>query len=100
MNIILVDNGDQHIYKDRHYLLYDQLIEKFPDKQILMTTHSAVLVGFKVGETHTAGYVPEKYLYDVDKYQYDSWDKIIGEKSDRGTGIIATARRLASNFFG
>ena len=76
IDIILIDNAEQHIYKDRHYMLYDQLLEKFPTKQILMTTHSAVLVGFKTKDRKIKGYIPKKYLYNIDKYQDNSWRKI------------------------
>ena len=76
IDIILIDNAEQHIYKDRHYMLYDQLLEKFPTKQILMTTHSAVLVGFKTKDRLVSGYIPKNYLYNIDKYQELSWRRV------------------------
>jgi hypothetical protein len=58
-----------NIYKDRHCSLYDELLNNFPDKQFLITTHSPILVSFQYGEKHFKGYIPEKYLYDIEQYK-------------------------------
>lgn len=69
LDIILVDDTERNIYKDRHTLLYDELLKNFPDKQFLITTHSPVLVGFQCGNEYIKGYIPDKYLYDIEKCQ-------------------------------
>ncbi len=58
-DIILVDNIEMHIYWKRHANLVDKLLECFPEKQFIVTTHSGVLIN----------HVKEKYgdncLFDV-----------------------------------
>jgi len=72
LDIVLIDDLERNIYKDRHTLLYDELLNNFPEKQFLITTHSAILVGFNYGDKRFAGYIPQKYLYDVEKYKGDN----------------------------
>jgi predicted ATPase len=44
-DIILIDNVEMHVYVRRHAAMIDTMLKLFPDKQFLVTTHSAVLVG-------------------------------------------------------
>lgn len=57
--IILVDNIEMHIYFKRHAKMMDLLLEKFPDKQFIVTTHSGVLIE----------HIPQKYHYDLELYK-------------------------------
>jgi AAA15 family ATPase/GTPase len=43
-DIIMVDNIDMHIYFERHAMFVDQLLEKFPEKQFIITTHSGTMI--------------------------------------------------------
>jgi len=43
-NIILVDNIEMHVYFERHAKMIDKLIESFPDKQFLVTSHSGTMI--------------------------------------------------------
>lgn len=57
-DIFLIDNIEMHIYIDRHERLIDKLAEHFPNKQIICTTHSGVLidyVGYNYGIHHLYG---------------------------------------------
>ena len=58
-DMIEIDNSVMHIYFKRHKRLVDLLIEKFPNKQFLMTTHSGILIN----------HVDEKYHYDLEEYK-------------------------------
>ena len=42
--IFLIDNIEMHIYFKRHMTLIEKMEEYFPEKQIIATTHSAVIV--------------------------------------------------------
>lgn len=44
-DIYLVDNIEMHIYMARHKKLVDKLLQHFPEKQFLATSHSPILVG-------------------------------------------------------
>jgi predicted ATP-binding protein involved in virulence len=59
VDIVLVDNIEMHIYFKRHSAMIDKLLECFPDKQILATTHSGVLIN----------HISPKYKYDLEKYK-------------------------------
>ena len=56
-DILLVDNIDQHLYFKRHMNLINKIEEHFPEKQIIATTHSPVIINS----------MDEKYLYDLEK---------------------------------
>lgn len=58
-SIFLIDNIDQHIYFARHIITLEKLLEHFPDKQIVCTTHSGIIVQE----------APSLFLYDVEKYK-------------------------------
>lgn len=59
-NIILIDNIEMHIYWERHARLIDKLVEIFPDKQIICTTHSGTLL------QHVFRKYGAECLFDVD----------------------------------
>jgi intein/homing endonuclease len=70
-DIILVDNIEMHIYKDRHARLITKILDIFPTKQFLVTTHSPILVGMKdeaMGINIPAFLRPE-FLYNIEDYK-------------------------------
>lgn len=64
MSIIVIDEVESHINFKLHAALISKLVEHFPDKQILATTHSGTLIDFVDNE-----YGPQ-YLYDLDELKY------------------------------
>ena len=60
IDIITIDNLELHIYWKRHAAMLDKLLEVFPDKQFICTTHSGTMIE----------HVREKYgkmcLYDLE----------------------------------
>ncbi len=58
VDILLVDNIEQHIYFKRHLKLLEKIEMIFPDKQIIATTHSSVIVEN----------IDKKYLYDLEEH--------------------------------
>ncbi len=64
-DIFLIDNVVMHVYFKRHKSLINKLIEHFSKKQILSTTHSAVLIG----HDNQNGYLSSDVLYDVEYYK-------------------------------
>lgn len=44
-DIYLVDNLEMHAYMTRHIPMIDKIMQRFPEKQFLATTHSPILVG-------------------------------------------------------
>jgi len=56
-HILLIDNIDCHIYWKRHMKLLEMLSKHFPDRQIIATTHSPVIINE----------MEDKYLYDLEK---------------------------------
>jgi predicted ATP-binding protein involved in virulence len=44
IDIILIDNIDSHVYFKRHAAMIDKIIEFFPNKQFIVTTHSGTLI--------------------------------------------------------
>jgi len=60
-DIYLVDNIEMHIYMARHKKLVDKLLQHFPDKQFLATSHSPILVGTE----GIPAYLPPANLQDV-----------------------------------
>ena len=65
-DLILIDNIAMHIYSKRHKILIDKLLETFPDKQFISTTHSGVLPSI----------LPEAYVYDVEEYKIHESEKL------------------------
>jgi|19_taG_2_1085344.scaffolds.fasta_scaffold00094_34 AAA15 family ATPase/GTPase len=69
IDIILIDNLCKEIYFTRHARMVKKIMEIFKNKQIFVTTHSAVLVGLKDEEMgiNIPSYLPDKYLYNIDE---------------------------------
>ncbi len=44
MDIILIDNVELHVYFLRHAAMIDKLLEVFPNKQFIITTHSGTMI--------------------------------------------------------
>ena len=44
-DIVLIDNLEMHVFVARHAKMVKKLLEVFPTKQFIVTSHSAVLVG-------------------------------------------------------
>jgi AAA15 family ATPase/GTPase len=65
IDIILIDNLEKEIYMKRHPLVVKKLLEKFPDKQFIVTTHSPIIVGWN----GVPGCVPKEWLFNVDEYK-------------------------------
>lgn len=61
IDLILVDNVELHLYWKRHVPLIEKLIEMFPTKQFIMTTHSPEIIRH-VGEKYG-----DKSLIDLEK---------------------------------
>jgi len=66
LDIILVDNIEMHIYFQRHAKMIDKLLELFPKKQLICTTHSPILVGCE--SMGIEAYVDKNYLYGIESY--------------------------------
>jgi len=58
--IILLDNIAMHIYFKRHAILIDKLIELFPDRQFIITTHSQTIID------HISSAYGDHCLYDLE----------------------------------
>lgn len=43
-DIILIDNIEMHVYFERHTRMIDKLLESFPDKQFIVTSHSGIMI--------------------------------------------------------
>ena len=65
-DLILIDNIAMHIYSKRHKILMNKLLEVFPDKQFIVTTHSGIL----------PSYVPPEYVFDVEAYKIEESKKL------------------------
>ena len=59
--LIIVDNIEMHVYWKRHQILIDKLLNTFPDKQFILTTHSGVLPSS----------LPKENLYDIEEYKIE-----------------------------
>ena len=60
-DIFLIDNIEMHVYFKRHAAMIDKFLEKFPDKQIIATTHSGTLID------HIQNTYGDQYLYDLEE---------------------------------
>ena len=43
-DIVLVDNIEMHVYFKRHVKMLEKILEKFPTKQFIVTTHSSLMI--------------------------------------------------------
>ncbi len=64
MSIIVIDEVESHINYKLHSALVSKLLEHFPDKQILATTHSGTLIDYVENE------YGKQYLYDLEELKY------------------------------
>lgn len=60
-DIILVDNIEMHVYYKRHAAMLDKLMEYFPSKQFIFTTHSGTMID------HVEKKYSNEYLYDLEE---------------------------------
>ena len=60
-DIVIIDNAELHIYYQRHALFIDKVLEYFPDKQFIITTHSGTMID------HIANKYGEKHLFDLEE---------------------------------
>lgn len=58
-DIVMVDNIEMHVYFKRHKKMIDKLIECFPDKQFIVTSHSSVMI------EHVRDLYGEDCLFDI-----------------------------------
>jgi len=65
-DIVLMDNAVMHVYAKRHRQMLKKIMDTFPDKQFIMTTHSSVLIDS----------LPSKYIYDVEEYKIKEAEKM------------------------
>lgn len=70
-DIVLIDNIEMHAYMRRHAPMVKSLVECFPTKQFIVTSHSPILVGMDDSELgiHVDSFVGKTYgndcLFDV-----------------------------------
>lgn len=70
--ILLIDNIEMHIYFKRHMLLIKKLEEHFPDRQIIATTHSPIIIEE----------MEDKYLCDLETF-IDRGDRVVNSWSPK-----------------
>ena len=58
-DIVLVDNVEMHVYYKRHARMIDRLRDVFPEKQIITTTHSSVVIE----------HIDPAYRFDLELYR-------------------------------
>ncbi len=58
-DIILIDNIELHVYFKRHANMIDKILERFSDKQFIVTTHSSVII------EHVANKYGKNCLFDI-----------------------------------
>jgi len=59
--IVIIDNIDQHLYYKRHALFIEKVLEHFPEKQFIVTTHSGTLID------HVKQKYGKNHLFDLEK---------------------------------
>lgn len=70
-DIVLIDNIEMHAYMERHAPMILKLIECFPEKQFIVTSHSPILVGVNSPSLgiHVPSFVGQRFgndcLFDV-----------------------------------
>jgi len=72
--LVLVDNIEMHVYMARHAIMIDKILELFPDRQFIATTHSPILVGCP--SMGINAYVNDEYLYNVDLIKEREWEYV------------------------
>jgi len=77
LDIIMVDNVEMHVYFKRHPKMMDKLLEHFPDKQFICTTHSETLIN------HVRKTKGEKCLFDLEGI-HESEEKEATEETKAG----------------
>lgn len=68
-DIILIDNIEMHIYFKRHPKLVDKILEKFPNKQFLVTTHSSTLIDHIKNKNKNENMKENTGLFDIEIYK-------------------------------
>lgn len=58
-DIVLVDNIEMHVYFMRHKNMIDKIIEHFPQKQFIVTSHSGIMID------HVGKQYGQDCLYDI-----------------------------------
>ena len=58
-DIILVDNLEMHVYFKRHTRMIDQILQNFPTKQFIVTSHSSIMI------EHVGKILGSDCLYDI-----------------------------------
>lgn len=58
-NIVLVDNIEMHVYFKRHVKMLEKILEKFPNKQFIVTTHSSIMID------HVKNKFGDSCLFDI-----------------------------------
>lgn len=74
--IVLIDNIELHIYMKRHHKVIDALLEEFPTKQFIVTTHSPIVI------EHVAKTYGEECLFDVSAIK---GEEILEEEEHNGS---------------
>lgn len=62
-DIVLVDNIEMHVYFKRHEKMIDKIIETFPQKQFIVTSHSGIMI------QHVEKKYGKQCLYDIPVYK-------------------------------
>lgn len=58
-DIVMVDNIEMHVYFKRHTKMIDKLLQAFPDKQFIVTSHSGIMID------HVKKTYGEDCLFDI-----------------------------------
>jgi AAA15 family ATPase/GTPase len=79
LDIIIIDNLEMHVYFKRHKSMIDKLLEHFPNKQFICSSHSETMID------HIREIRGKRSLYDIEDYhgnlgqgykRIESWNKI------------------------
>lgn len=62
-DIVLVDNIEMHVYFKRHKRMIDKILEVFPSKQFIVTSHSGIMI------EHVGKSYGHHCLYDIPVYK-------------------------------
>jgi AAA15 family ATPase/GTPase len=71
-DIVLIDNAELHVHFRRHPAMIDKMLEYFPKKQFIITSHSGTMIN------HISSKYGKQYLYDLEEIKYgiislDEW---------------------------
>lgn len=58
-DIVMIDNLEMHVYFKRHKKMIDKIIDSFPDKQFIVTSHSGIMID------HVRDAYGEDCLFDI-----------------------------------